>query len=174
MSASLADAAASTPRGVTSVHEASRDDLIRGIAENVQRIGLASERIGHLFADAQGLHTTDFRALTAIFRAERSGTPLTAKALAEHLQLSPAAITYVVERLVASGHVRRQQDEADRRRVILRFDEPGRVVAGAFFGPLAMAHLDALVSFDDQELAVASRVLGILVSTLDGFGQSLE
>lgn len=154
--------------------EASRDDTVRAIAENVQRIGLASERIGHLFAEAQGLHTTDFRALTAIFRAERAGRPLTAKALAEHLQLSPAAITYVVERLVTSGHVRRQQDEADRRRVILRFDEPGRELAGAFFGPLGMAHADALVTFDDSELAVASRVLGVVVSTLDGFGQGLE
>lgn len=151
----------------------SRDEVVRAIAEDVQQIGLASDRIGHFFAQAQGLHTTDFRALTAIFRAERAGQPLTAKALADHLQLSPAAITYVVERLVGSGHVRRQPDETDRRRVILRFDEPGHVVAGAFFGPLGEAHADALASFDDEELATARRILDVIVSTLDGFGHAL-
>lgn len=146
-----------------------RDELIRSIADSVQRIGLASERIGHVFAESQNLHPTDFRALSAIFRAERAGEPLTARGLATALQLSPAAITYVVERLVASGHVRRDNDPADRRRVLLRFDDPGRQVAGAFFGPLGLAHTEALAGTPDDELAVAGRIMASIVETLDSF-----
>jgi DNA-binding MarR family transcriptional regulator len=135
----------------------------------VQRIGLASERIGHVFADSQQLHTTDFRALTAVYRAERAGRPLTARKLAAELQLSPAAITYVVERLVGSGHVERHTDPADRRRVLLRFAEPGRELARSFFEPLGGAHSVALVGVPDAELAAARRVLDRVVATLDSF-----
>ena len=146
-----------------------REELVRAIAEDVQRIGLASERIGHVFADSQQLHTTDFRALTAIFRAERAGRPLTARMLAAELQLSPAAITYVVERLVGSGHVERHQDPGDRRRVLLRFAEPGRQVARSFFEPLGGAHATALAGVPDADLAAARRVLDQVVATLDAF-----
>lgn len=146
-----------------------RAELVRAIGEDVQRIGWASERIGHVFADAQDLHATDFRALTAIYRAERDGCPLTGKALAEHLQLSPAAITYVVERLVASGHVERERDSLDRRRIILRYAESGFEVARAYFGPLGQAHGRALAGFDDAELRAALRVLDTVVNTLDGY-----
>lgn len=146
-----------------------RDELIRGIAEDVQRIGIASDRIGHAFADSQQLHPTDFRALATVFRAERAGNPVTGKALASELQLSPAAVTYVIERLVASGHVRREQDPTDRRRLLLRFDQPGRDVASAFFGPLGLAHVDALRTFDDEQLATAGEVLAVIASTLDTF-----
>lgn len=154
-------------------HARNRDENIRGITESVQRIGWASDRIGHIFADTHQLHPTDFRALAAIFRAELAGKPLTGKGLAHQLQLSPAAITYVVDRLLASGHVSREQDTVDRRRLILRFADPGRQVAGAFFGPLGRAHAEALTEFDAEELAVARRVLATVVDTLNAFEEQL-
>ena len=82
-----------------------RDDMVEAISELVQRIGLASQRIGHAFADVQQLHPTDFRAVAAIYRAQLGGQQLSAQALARVLDLSPAAITYVIDRLVAAGHV---------------------------------------------------------------------
>lgn len=154
--------------------DGARGALVRAIGEDVQRIGLASDRIGNAFADRQKLHPTDFRALSAIFRSEREGRPLTAKALAAELQLSPAAITYVVERLVGSGHVRRDSDPADRRRVLLRFAQPGREVASAFFGPLGLAHSDALASFTPAELEAAHRVFATVIETLDAFEERLR
>lgn len=148
---------------------APRPDLVAGIAEQTRRIGWVSERIGHAFAQAQSLHATDFRALTAIYRAARDGHPLTSKALAAELQLSPAAVTYVVERLTASGHVRRDADPGDRRRVLLAVDDPGLAVAASFFGPLGRAHGDALAGFSDADLATALSVLSVIADTLDAF-----
>ena len=51
--------------------------------------------------------------------------------------MSGAAITYLVERMIASGHFRRESDPADRRKVILRVADDGMTVARGFFTPLA-------------------------------------
>ncbi len=146
-----------------------RAALLRALTDRVQEVSWASDRLGHVFASNHSLHPTDFRALSSIYRAERLGQPFTAKALARDLELSPAAVTYVVGRLVAAGHVRRDHDPSDGRRVILRYAEPGSRLAARFFGPLGAAHADALASFEDEELAAAARVLGCVVETIDGF-----
>ena len=121
---------------MTEAHPTPHDELVAALVSQVQVLALASDRIGALFAGQHHLHTTDFRALTAIYRAERVGRPLTARQLADQLQISPGAVTYLVDRLAASGHVFRDADPTDRRRVLLRIGEHGREVAFAFFGPL--------------------------------------
>lgn len=151
-----------------------RDDMVEAISELVQRIGLASQRIGHAFADVQQLHPTDFRAVAAIYRAQLGGQQLSAQALARVLDLSPAAITYVIDRLVAAGHVRRERDPADGRRVVLAYDTAGMAMARSFFDPLKLAHSSALASFRAEELATTERVLASVVGALDSFEHRLR
>lgn len=141
-------------------------ELVAAIAQHVRSLGLVSERIGQAFGADQGLHPTDFRALSLIYEAEREGSPLTPLALARALNLSPGAVTYSVDRLVASGHVRRERDQQDGRRFTLLLAPHGREVSLAFFGPLGRAHADALASYTEAELRICERFLGDLVSTL--------
>lgn len=150
-----------------------RTDLVRTITRHVEDLHWASERIGQIFAQHNDLHDTDLRALTAVYRAELAGHPLTARGLAEELRLSPAAITYAVGRLCASGHLQRERDPADRRRVLLRYAQAGLDVSGAFFGPLAVAQAEGLADFSDQELECAQRVLAALVGSLESYGDRL-
>ena len=79
----------------------------------------------------------DFRALLHVMVAETAGSPLTAGELRQRMGMSGAAITYLVERMIASGHFRRESDPADRRKVILRVADDGMDVARGFFTPLA-------------------------------------
>lgn len=148
--------------------------VVRAIVEQVQSVGLASERIGHSFSAQQRLHPTDFRALMLIFQADQRGEPLSPRALARLLQMSPAAVTYSVDRLVASGHVRRDPHPGDRRRTLLRFAPHGREVAGAFFEPLGEAHAGALASFSAAELETALRVMAAVNDTLACFHAQLN
>lgn len=150
-----------------------RAQLIAALVAQVQVLALASDRIGTAFASQHDLHTTDFRALTAIHRAERAGQPLTARQLADQLQVSPAAVTYLVDRLTASGHVHRDADPTDRRRVLLRFGDHGREVAGAFFGPLGQAHAEAMASYSEDDLATCLRFLHDVNASLDHFHRGL-
>lgn len=66
-------------------------------------------------AERLGLHATDVKALRLLGAAA-----LTAGQLAEAVGLTGAAVTALVDRLEASGHVTRVRDEGDRRRVAIR------------------------------------------------------
>lgn len=154
--------------------ETDRATLLRHLAELVRDVGWASERVGHSFASSQSLHPTDFRALTAVYAADRAGSPLTVRQLAAELDLTPAAITYAIDRLTASGHVWRERGARDRRTVVLRFAEHGHQVARDFFTPLGDLHTEALVDVSDAELATTVRVLGVVNAALARFDQELR
>ena len=153
--------------------ERDHDALVRALVDRVRDIAVASEQIGTAFASTQDLHATDFRALTLIYQAENAGTPLSPTRLAGALALSHGAVTYVVDRLTASGHVWRDADPADGRRVVLRIAGHGRDVAGSFFGPLGVAHSKTLASFSSDELAIALRVLSDVSVALSQFQNDL-
>jgi DNA-binding MarR family transcriptional regulator len=75
------------------------------------RVLLFHEAVG----DSVGLNATDVKVLRLLGDAS-----MTAGQLAEHIGLTAAAVTAVVDRLEAAGYATRERDEADRRRVTIR------------------------------------------------------
>ncbi len=146
-----------------------RGDLEAQIASDVRALSAESEQIGRSFAGLHDLTANDFRALVHILVADDDGTPLTAGDLRKRMGLSGAAITYLVERMIASGHIRRESDPADRRKVILRYDEHGMAVARGFFLPLSEHTRSALAHLPDEDLAAAHRVFTALVEAMRAF-----
>lgn len=76
--------------------------------------------------------------------------------------------------MIESGHVRRDSDPADRRKVLLRFADHGRETAGAFFGPLAAHTHTAMAEVPDAELMAAHRVFTALIDAMRRFQDELE
>ncbi|MGW1741992.1 MarR family winged helix-turn-helix transcriptional regulator [Nocardia sp. NPDC001965] len=136
------------------------------IATDIRALTAVSEQIGHLFAHSHSLRSNDFRALMHIATAEAESRPLTAGQLRELMGLSSAAITYLVERMIASGHIRRETDPGDRRRVLLHYSDHGMSVAGEFFHPLGRRTRAALAELPTTDLAAAHRVLGAVVTAM--------
>ena len=66
-------------------------------------------------AENIGLHVTDVKVLRLL--GEEAMTP---GQLIEHTGLTGAAVTALVDRLVAAGYVTRERDDEDRRRVTVR------------------------------------------------------
>jgi DNA-binding MarR family transcriptional regulator len=139
------------------------------IAADVRALSAESEQIGRSFAGLHDLTPNDFRALVHILVADDDGVPLTAGELRKRMGLSGAAITYLVERMIASGHIRRESDPADRRKVILRYDQHGMAVARDFFTPLSAHTRTALGDLPDEDLAAAHRVFTALVEAMRAF-----
>src|SRR4029079_7429742 len=106
-----------------------RAQLESRIAADVRALTADSDQIGGHFARRHDVAANDFRALLHVMVAETTGTPLTAGELRKRMGMSGAAITYLVERMIASDHLLRQSDPADRRKVILRVADHGMDVA---------------------------------------------
>ncbi|MBS1696257.1 MAG: MarR family transcriptional regulator [Actinobacteria bacterium] len=139
------------------------------IVNRARALTAESEQIGREFAGRHDLAANDFRALLHIMVGQTAGTPLTAGELRDRMGLSGAAITYLVERMIASGHVRRDTDPGDRRKVILRVADHGMAVAKGFFGPLARHTHRAMADLTDDDLIAADRAFAALIGAMSDF-----
>ncbi len=151
-----------------------RGALESRMAADVRALTAESDEIGRVFAARHDVAANDFRALLHVMVAETAGTPLTAGDLRRQMGLSAAAITYLVERMMASGHFLRESDPSDRRKVILRVADQGMTVAREFFTPLAEQTRGALTEFSDDELDIGHRVFTALIEAMRAFRRDLD
>jgi DNA-binding MarR family transcriptional regulator len=144
------------------------------IVADARALTAESDQIGRLFAAIHQVNPSDFRALLHVLVAETGGALLTAGELRQKMGVSGAAITYLVERMIESGHLRRESDPTDRRKVILRYADHGRKVAGAFFAPLARHTHAEMADLPDADLAAAHRVFTALIDAMRRFQEELK
>lgn len=119
-------------------------------------LGMEMSTMTRRFAEVEGLHQTDVRALWVLAEA---GAPRTAGELGARLGLSSAAATRTVDRLGRWGYVERVRDAEDRRRVSLQLTDEAGKVTDAFFGGLAVGVAEAIGEFTDAELKTVARFL---------------
>jgi len=93
----------------------SRKELFDELNLEVQRAGTLTVLHTNAVASHIGLSATEFEAMDIISRNQ----PMTAGKLADYCGLTTGAITGLVDRLERAKFVRRQRDEADRRRVFI-------------------------------------------------------
>ena len=134
-----------------------RAELEEQISVDIRALSAESDQIGRLFAARHNVSANDFRALLHVMVAD-----------------SGAAITYLVERMIASDHLRRESDPADRRKVMLRYADHGMAVARGFFSPLAEHTRDAMAKLPDEDLAAAHRVFSALTAAMRAFEAELN
>lgn len=151
-----------------------RDALESMIAADVRAIESESDQIGRHFAARHDVAANDFRALLHVMVAETAGTPLTAGELRNRMGMSGAAITYLVERMIESGHLIRESDPADRRKVILRVADHGMDVARGFFTPLADHARVAMAGLPDADLRAAHRTFTAVIEAMRAFRAELD
>ena len=137
--------------------------LEKRLSADVRAITARSDRVGRHFARVNDVSSSDFHALLHIMVGETAGSPLTLAQLRQRMGLSPAAITYLVDRMIEAGHIRREADPQDRRKWLLRYEESGMTMAHAFFRPLG-AHLSAaMADLSDKDLVAAHRVFTAMI-----------
>jgi DNA-binding MarR family transcriptional regulator len=117
--------------------------------------------------EALGLGENAVLALRMLVDADREGRTVNAKELAEHLRITAASTSALVDRLVRSGHVERQPDPTDRRGVILTAT-----------GPEMLATLDVIERLEAIMREVSARLsaedAAVVVSFLDEMSHEVE
>ena len=69
--------------------------------------------------DSMGMGETDLLALRYLLRAQASGERVGPKDLSRTLGITTASTTSLIDRLVGSGHVRREPHPTDRRSLVI-------------------------------------------------------
>lgn len=144
------------------------------IVSDVQALSAESDDLGREFSSRHDLGNNDFRALLHVMVAEADGEPLTQSELGRRIGVSGAAVTYLVDRMVASGHMEREAHASDRRKVLLRYADHGSEVARSFFTPLANHTERALSEFSASDLTTAHHVLLALIEAMRVFRTELR
>ncbi|MCB0897114.1 MAG: MarR family transcriptional regulator [Nocardioidaceae bacterium] len=129
----------------------------------LREVVLAANRVRHLIARRAGLSETDLVAMEHLLEE-----PVGPGELARHLDVTTAAATGLVDRLVGRGHAERRPHALDRRRTTVEVTASGREEVLAHLLPMFVA-LDRLDrSFSAEERAVVERYLR---GAIEAFGE---
>jgi len=114
-----------------------------------------SEEFRRALGSELSVNRTDLEAMEHLLM---SG-PLSPGELARRLRISTASITTAVDRLVAVGHVTREADPVDRRRLLVVPRQTSRERAMARLMPMILGVDAQLDDFDDDERDAITRYL---------------
>ena len=118
-----------------------------------------------------GIGLSDMAAMAHLASA---GRPVGPTWLSGRLGLTPAAATELVDRLERVGHVARERDRTDRRRVNLIPTEAALAQVGAELKPLLAAVNESAASFTEDERAAIRRFLAEVVDIYTEFAAVRE
>jgi DNA-binding MarR family transcriptional regulator len=151
-----------------------REELHKLLSADIRAITAQSDRVGRHFARMNQVSSNDFHALLHIMVAETAGKPLTLAELRQRMDVSPPAITYLVDRMIESGHIRREPDPDDRRKWLLRYENRGMNLAHSFFRPLGSHISTAMADLSDSDLAAAHQVFVAMLAAMSTFEEELH
>src|SRR5256885_4085548 len=108
---------------------------------------------GQTVANVAGIANSDLECMDILYLEGR----VTAGRLAEVTGLTTGAITGVVDRLEKAGLVRRERDEADRRKVYIATVPENIAGIGRFYVPMQQAMQKLWSTYSDAELQLLLR-----------------
>lgn len=138
------------------------DDLI----DALRLFTVETDVFVEVFARAHGLGRNDLNAIMWISEGTRSGRPMTAGELAARLGLGAPATTGLVDRLENAGHVRRERDAHDRRKVTIVMQPPALQLAMEFFVPLGQRMHDTVADISSQDLRRTATVVRLMITAV--------
>jgi DNA-binding MarR family transcriptional regulator len=127
-------------------------------------------QLNHRVSAKAKLRDIDFACLDVLSQ----GGPLSPGALAQQLQLHPATMTGVLDRLEADGWIVRDRDPGDRRAVVVRIQPaPLRQMMGLYAG-MNGAVDEIAASYDAAEFATITDFLERLIAAGKSANQAFE
>jgi DNA-binding MarR family transcriptional regulator len=96
---------------------------------------------------------------------------ITAGSLAKRAELSPGAMTAMLDQLEETGVIARRRSDTDRRQVIVTLTDAGREVVAAKRARWERYWHEGLAAHSEEELQAAARVMSTIAGMLDGIGK---
>lgn len=153
----------------TGLDEAEVGQVVR-VMDALFRWRTAEQRSSQASRRYMQLGETDMRALRfAIVRADQ-GHHVTARDIADHLGISSASTTKLLDRLEAGGHVRRTPHPTDRRAIAVVVTPATRRAADETVGREHARRFRAAAALSSAEREIVIRFLDELSATTEDVG----
>ena len=147
-----------------------QEHAVMRVLTSIRAMSDAMERMHSGMKGDMEMNATDVAALRLLIIREQKGAPVSPRDNAQHLRISTASTTKLLDRLEASGHVERRAHPRDRRgRVVVLTDDSRRAFFRIFGGRLR-AMREMALRYDEGELAIIARFLDDLAGTMDPAG----
>jgi DNA-binding MarR family transcriptional regulator len=130
-----------------------RAALLGELEEAMRRSSAQGVLYGQAVANVAGIANSDLECMDILYLEGR----VTAGRLAEVTGLTTGAITGVVDRLEKAGLVRRERDEADRRKVFIAVVPETAMKIGQLYVPMQQAMEKVFSTYTDDELRLLLR-----------------
>ena len=134
------------------------------VARLIERLRLAEARLVRQHQDGFGLNDSDRATIRYIVEHGDDGVEITPSTLAEHLHLTGAAMTAVLDRLVVNGFVAVEPHPTDRRKkLVTLFDHD---IDPDHIDPLTMRIRHLAAELPSEQAAVITRFLRGVIEIL--------
>jgi DNA-binding MarR family transcriptional regulator len=143
-----------------------RDLLVRAALEEVQSFTDATDRMHSGLRGDMDMNASDLAALRMLVMRERTGEHVKPNDIAQHLAISTASTTKLLDRLTASGHLRREPHPHDRRARVVVLTDRARVEFFQLFGRRVRRMREAMGAYDDAELRTIIRFLSEMADAM--------
>jgi DNA-binding MarR family transcriptional regulator len=146
------------------------DHAVMRVLTSIRAMSDAMERMHSGMKGDMDMNASDVAALRLLVIREQQGVTVSPRDIAQHLRISTASTTKLLDRLEASGHVERRAHPTDRRGRVVMLTDDARQAFFRIFGGKLRAMREMALHYDDDALAVIARFLDDLAGAMDPAG----
>lgn len=164
---SLVDPRVMDPLGEVVEREALPEETVAEVAavlEAMHEWGEAERAASRSARDFMKLGETDMQALRYLIAARNQRLDVTPGMIAQHIEVTPAAMTKILDRLERAGHVRRVPHRTDRRRLTIEVSEATRLDARDSIGRRHARRFHAIAGLSSEDRAAVLRFYRALLT----------
>lgn len=147
--------------------DAAELDAIMHVLSAVRRWREAESRMSEQSRHDMKLGDNDMKAMRFIIVSTNQGKTVTAGMIAEHLAISTASTTKLLDRLAEAGHITRAPHPTDRRAVVITVNPHAHTEVQETVGRLHARRFEVAARLSPQERDVVIRFLDELSATGD-------
>lgn len=144
-----------------------REEAVMDVLVAVRAFSDSMDRMNGGMKGDMDMNVTDLAALRMLIMREQRGTPVSPHDIAEHLRITTASTTKLVDRLVSSGHIERHPHPTDRRSRVLTLTDASRREFYRHFGERLRAMRAVAERYDDEQLRTVVGFLGEMSQAMD-------
>jgi len=146
------------------IDDVTLDQIVR-VMDAMRNWRAAEQRMSEASRKYMKLNETDMRAIRFLISAKNQGLVATPGALTEHLGISSASTTKLLDRLERGHHITRAPHPTDRRALAIAVTDETHVIARETVGRQHARRFDAAARLTSDEREVVIRFLNDLSAT---------